>query len=161
MNIYIDINSRITASSFISATIVFTIEKSWLTQQSIASSSVKLWRWNNNQWNPLVTTKVSETSTTVTFEAVSPGFSVFAVAGTKTVTPAEQPNNTNANNNDSTGTTTGTENTTGTPSDTTAGATDNSTPPVDTTPWSLIAIIVVVLILVGVFVWPKLGKKGW
>lgn len=163
VNRYIEIDSTITPSAFSSATIVFTVEKSWLTQQSIELSSVKLWRWANGVWTALTTTKVSEDSTTITFEATSPGFSTFAVAGTvATTTPPVTPPTDTGGDTTTGGTDDGTTGTdTGTPPATDTG-TGNETPAQPSNiPWLPIGVVIV-LILVGVFVWPKLGKKkGW
>ena len=65
--------------------IKFKVEKSWLTANNIDSTSVALSRYSNNNWNKLTTTKLSEDSTYVYYEAESPGLSVFAVYGEKLI----------------------------------------------------------------------------
>ena len=65
--------------------IKFKVEKSWLTANNIDSTTVALSRYSDNNWSKLTTTKLSEDSSYVYFEAESPGLSVFAVYGEKLI----------------------------------------------------------------------------
>ena len=55
---------------------------------------MKLYRYFNDRWDKLDTTKTGENETNVYYQAVSPGLSVFAVAGESKavpVAPTEKP----------------------------------------------------------------------
>lgn len=67
-------------SSISAAYIKFKVPKSWLTNNSIVSSTVSLYRFTT-QWDKLTTVKLSEDSTYVYYRAETPGFSYFAVVG--------------------------------------------------------------------------------
>jgi PGF-pre-PGF domain-containing protein len=64
-----------------SAHIKFKVPKLWLTNNSIDSSTVSLYRFTT-QWDKLATAKLSEDSNYVYYQAETPGFSYFAIAGT-------------------------------------------------------------------------------
>lgn len=59
----------------------FKVEKSWINQSRINSSTVVLNRYTDDTWNPLNTTKVDEDSDYVYYESESPGLSIFAITG--------------------------------------------------------------------------------
>ena len=63
--------------------IKFRVEKSWITTNNLDVSTISLYRYSNNAWNKLNTTKLSEDGTYVYFEAVTPGFSYFAISGSQ------------------------------------------------------------------------------
>lgn len=65
------------------AKIKFKVDKSWVTNNSIDVNTIALERYENGVWNKLVTKKVSEDATSYSFEADLPGFSVFAITGSK------------------------------------------------------------------------------
>lgn len=78
-------------SSFIndeikSAKVVFSVNKSWISANALADNTVALHRFTT-QWDALPTVIKSSDATTVTYEAVTPGFSLFAI-GEKKVAPA-------------------------------------------------------------------------
>ncbi len=77
------------------ATIKFSVEKSWLLDNNVDANTVALQRYNNNEWQSLATTKLSEDDSSVHYSAVSPGFSYFVISGAAAVaeepTPPEQP----------------------------------------------------------------------
>jgi PGF-pre-PGF domain-containing protein len=64
-----------------SAHIKFKVPKLWLTNNSIDSSTVSLYRFTT-QWDKLATAKLNEDSNYVYYQAETPGFSYFAIAGT-------------------------------------------------------------------------------
>ncbi|MBI2135336.1 PGF-pre-PGF domain-containing protein [Candidatus Woesearchaeota archaeon] len=69
--------------------VAFRVTKVWLSENSLASGDVSLYRFADSKWNEL-TTKVSGTdSTYVTYESDTPGFSSFAI-GTKTGVTVEE-----------------------------------------------------------------------
>jgi len=63
--------------------ITFTVNKSWIKENDIDAATIALYRYSNDTWNKLQTNKVNETSDQYYFQAISPGFSVFAIAGEK------------------------------------------------------------------------------
>jgi len=67
------------------AVINFTIPQSWLDENHIAPGSIVLYRLTPNGWEALPATVLYTKDGTVYFSAVSPGFSLFAIAGTPTV----------------------------------------------------------------------------
>ncbi|MFH0870669.1 MAG: PGF-pre-PGF domain-containing protein [archaeon] len=81
---------KITKAGFVDDDVVmpikisFRVEKSWFTANGISSADVVLKRYSSNRWMDLTTTKVSEDSSYVYYEAESPGFSYFLI-GTKAV----------------------------------------------------------------------------
>lgn len=84
---YADIALTIPNVNITEARIKFSVPKSWLQKNEINPNSIVLYRLNgvaNATWMPLETKRVSEDSLSHTYEAVTPGFSVFAVTGSKT-----------------------------------------------------------------------------
>jgi PGF-pre-PGF domain-containing protein len=65
-----------------SATIKFKVSKSWISSNGIDKNTITLNRYNNG-WEKLPTTIASEDDGYVYFEAVTTGFSVFAITGEK------------------------------------------------------------------------------
>jgi hypothetical protein len=63
----------------------FKVEKSWISANDINVATIALYRYANT-WNKLDTAKLSEDSSYVYFEAITPGFSYFAISG-ETITP--------------------------------------------------------------------------
>jgi PGF-pre-PGF domain-containing protein len=64
-----------------SATIDFEVNKSWVREQKINTSTIRLMRYVNNTWTALPTILVNEDADRFYFQAESPGFSIFAIAG--------------------------------------------------------------------------------
>ncbi|MBI4896367.1 MAG: PGF-pre-PGF domain-containing protein, partial [Candidatus Aenigmarchaeota archaeon] len=93
---YLSITTSVDNTKIKQATIKFQVEKSWATSNNIDPVTIALNRYANNAWTKLATTKASEDSTYYYFEAVSPGFSTFAITGEKkaaVVTPPTVPEN--------------------------------------------------------------------
>lgn len=79
---YLEITHTNIADGDISkATISFKVPKSWLTANGVAEGDVTLYRYNGGQWNALSTVKVSSDADNVWYEAVTPGFSYYAIGG--------------------------------------------------------------------------------
>ena len=68
----------------------FRVTKTWLTQNKLESADVSLYRYKDDAWNELSTKVISTDATYVNYEAVTPGFSYFAI-GAKAVPAAEVP----------------------------------------------------------------------
>ena len=86
---YLEIKKQnIQDSQLGSASVEFSVTKSWLTTNSFTEGQIKLLRWNNNQWQELSTSKTGSTSTVVNYKATTPGFSYFAIAA-KAAPPAQ------------------------------------------------------------------------
>jgi len=87
---YMEIETNAT-SDISNAKINFKITKQWIEDNNIALSSVKLLRYTDNQWESLDTSKVDEDDTYYYFEAVTTGFSVFAITGKQIEDTVEPP----------------------------------------------------------------------
>jgi len=67
-----------------SAYIKFKIEKSWINNNSIDSSTIALYRYANGQWNKLATEQTSSDGNYLYFKTTVPGFSYFAIMAQST-----------------------------------------------------------------------------
>lgn len=72
---------NISAADIEKVTIDFKVENSWIVSIGINDSTISLYRYVNDNWNKLETTKIKEDDTHVYYKAVSPRLSVFAIAG--------------------------------------------------------------------------------
>ncbi len=61
--------------------IKFRVATSWVTSNNIDVDTISLYRWNDDKWNKLTTTKKTQETDYITFEATTPGFSYFAITG--------------------------------------------------------------------------------
>lgn len=83
---YIEITPvNVSSINIKNASVTFDVEKSWLVAENINKSTVRLNRYNNGIWQQLETTLLNENSTIVTYKAVTPGFSLFAITGDKNI----------------------------------------------------------------------------
>ena len=71
--------------------VAFRVTKAWLTDNSLASGDVTLYRFADSKWNELATKATGTDSTYVNYEADTPGFSSFAVAVKSGVVAEEAP----------------------------------------------------------------------
>ncbi len=78
---YTEISSGIDQSAITSAKIQFKVPKAWIANNRIDKNAIELGRFVSNRWVLLETSKIAEDSTDITYEADTPGFSVFAVVG--------------------------------------------------------------------------------
>jgi len=81
LNIWVGNAGWGTKRNIADATVVFTVEKSWITKNNIDESSIALYRYSDDTWHELVTRKIAEDANSLQFEAETPGFSPFAVTG--------------------------------------------------------------------------------
>jgi PGF-pre-PGF domain-containing protein len=59
----------------------FTVERSWINNNSMDESTIRMMRYHNDTWEELNTSYVNETEDVLYYEAYTPGLSVFAVVG--------------------------------------------------------------------------------
>ncbi len=81
LNIWVGNAGWATKKNIEDATVVFTVDKSWVTDNNIDESSIALYRYSDDTWHKLVTRKIAEDANSLQFEAETPGFSPFAVTG--------------------------------------------------------------------------------
>lgn len=84
MNIWVGKSGFATSNNIEDLSIGFKVEKSWIEDNGIASSSIKLLRYYNDKWTSLSTSKSSEDNKYIFFEAKTPGFSPFAITAEET-----------------------------------------------------------------------------
>ncbi|MEM7813796.1 MAG: tandem-95 repeat protein [Candidatus Aenigmatarchaeota archaeon] len=70
-----------------SVKITFKVSKSLIKERSVDAATIRLERWANG-WSRLPTAKVAEDDEFVTYAAISPGFSLYAVASDPYIHPA-------------------------------------------------------------------------
>lgn len=125
-----------------SAKITFKVDKSWLTNNSLSEDNVVLLRYTD-KWDELETTKKTSDSTTVAYEAKTPGFSYFAVS-TKSAAaePIEEPEQPAENETQ--------EQPIEEPEQPEQPPAEEPKPtaPVDSTVWIVVGIIVVIIIII-------------
>lgn len=63
------------------ATIKFKVEKSWMEENNLNDTDVKLYRYYESEWVELETMPINSAGSYVYYEAVTPGFSYFAISG--------------------------------------------------------------------------------
>ena len=74
----------------VTAKVEFKVNKSWISDNDINETTIKLNRYNGN-WTVLHTSKLSEDEVSSYFEAETPGFSLFAISGEKKVGASPTP----------------------------------------------------------------------
>jgi PGF-pre-PGF domain-containing protein len=70
--------------------IKFRVTKSWLSDNSLTEENIALYRYKDDKWNMLSTAVTGSDATYVNYEAITPGFSYFAI-GSKEAPPEEAP----------------------------------------------------------------------
>ena len=81
LNIWVGNYGWATEKNMADTTVSFMVEKSWITDNNIDETTISLYRYSGNNWDKLVTRKVTEDSNRLYFEAETSGFSPFAVTG--------------------------------------------------------------------------------
>ena len=87
VNIYVGNPGYATEKNIADHVTVFEVPLLWITQNNIDESSIKLYYYDSNTWNPLPTTKIKEENDCSYFEAEMPEFTGFAIIG-ETLSPA-------------------------------------------------------------------------
>jgi PGF-pre-PGF domain-containing protein len=67
----------------------FKVEKHWILDNNIDKATVRLIRYHDGVWQNLSTDLTSENDTCIFYKAASPGFSTFAVVGSKVIEKSE------------------------------------------------------------------------
>jgi PGF-pre-PGF domain-containing protein len=67
-----------------STAIVFKVDRNWLSDNQIPQEKVSLYRLENGEWRGLQTSLLKTDETYAYYEAVSPGLSIFVIAGQST-----------------------------------------------------------------------------
>jgi PGF-pre-PGF domain-containing protein len=81
MNIWVGKFGFATSNNIADAKIGFKVEKSWIEENDIVVSMIRLCRYYDDVWNPLPTKKIGEDDKYIYFEAKTPGFSPFSIIG--------------------------------------------------------------------------------
>lgn len=81
MNIWVGKGGYATEANIKDSVIGFKVTRTWLHDNNILESTVRLNRYASGTWGSLPTTKTSEDTTYMHFESQTPGFSPFAITG--------------------------------------------------------------------------------
>ncbi|MDD4878184.1 MAG: PGF-pre-PGF domain-containing protein [Candidatus Nanoarchaeia archaeon] len=90
VNEYIEINAPKLEGKLKEAKIKFSVEKKWLEEKGFKADEVVLQRLNGNFWRKLTTNKVKEDASNAYYEAITPGFSLFAITAGKELKEVEE-----------------------------------------------------------------------
>ena len=92
---YLNVTHSVPNANVTNATFSFTLDRTRLRERNVAAENVSLYRYRtgNRTWQRLQTRVMTQNRTHVTYHAVSPGLSEFAVAPTveSTATPTVEP----------------------------------------------------------------------
>ncbi|MEM5815182.1 MAG: PGF-pre-PGF domain-containing protein [Candidatus Aenigmatarchaeota archaeon] len=78
---FIEINTNLSRNKLKNVKFTFRVEKTWINLNKIDISTISLYKWNETYWEKLNTSRLSEDSENVYFEASSPTLSIFVIAG--------------------------------------------------------------------------------
>ena len=81
MNIWIGLAGFATDNNIANPVIGFKVLKSWINENDIDESTIKLNRYSSGAWNQLPTTKTNEDDNYIYFSSETPGFSPFSISG--------------------------------------------------------------------------------
>jgi PGF-pre-PGF domain-containing protein/uncharacterized repeat protein (TIGR01451 family) len=85
LDIWISNATSVASEGFYNATISFKVNKTWVQNNNINSSSIVLNRYHNGVWNALPTILTSQDANYLYFTTQTPGFSPFAITGSAAV----------------------------------------------------------------------------
>ncbi len=135
MNIWVGTSGFAVPKNIKSAVIGFKVDNSWIENNGLSSSDVKLVRWDGSQWIELETTQIGKNDAFTIFEGKTTSFSPFAISAiVPEITPINPPQGTQS------GTTQGAEGTTVTQTGTTK-------PPVASSSTNILFVIGIVLVV--------------
>ena len=81
MNIWVGTSGYATENNIANPVIGFKVAKSWITENDIDESTIKLNRYSSGVWDQLPTTKTDEDGSYIYFSSETLGFSPFAITG--------------------------------------------------------------------------------
>ncbi|MBE0523525.1 MAG: S8 family serine peptidase [Methanosarcinales archaeon] len=81
VNIWVGLFDWANEQTIANASISFKVPIEWIKSNNIDEGSIKLYRYNNNTWNPLPTTRVNQDEINFYYNSPTPGFSPFAITG--------------------------------------------------------------------------------
>ena len=81
LNIWAGSSSWATSEHISDPEIKFEVERSWIKENNIVESTIKLYRFSDEEWKPLETTQIDKNENCLCFKAKTPGFSPFAITG--------------------------------------------------------------------------------
>ncbi len=81
MNIWVGTSGYATENNIANQVIGFKVAKSWITENDIDESTIKLNRYSSGVWGQLPTTKTDEDDSYIYLSSETPGFSPFAITG--------------------------------------------------------------------------------
>ncbi|MCD4845030.1 MAG: PGF-pre-PGF domain-containing protein, partial [Methanosarcinales archaeon] len=92
LNIWVGNKGWANSKNIANATISFNLEKSWITENNIDRSTIKMERYYNGKWNKLETTLIDQDAKYLYFESKIAGFSSFVITGKQRYTgePGEE-----------------------------------------------------------------------
>jgi len=83
--VYKNLNIVVETTQIKEAVIKFSVENSWLDANNLASSDVRMTKWEGSKWNILETAEKSKDATFTYYEAKTDRFSSFAITGLKAI----------------------------------------------------------------------------
>lgn len=81
MNIWVGKSGFATSNNIADVKVGFRVEKSWIEDNGIVVSTIRLCRHHDDVWNPLPTKQSGEDDKYIYFESNTPGFSPFSITG--------------------------------------------------------------------------------
>ena len=81
VNIWVGTYGYATEKNIKDPVIGFKVNRTWLHENQVLTSTIRLNRYTSGVWNPLPTVKTHEDTGYVYFESQTPGFSPFAITG--------------------------------------------------------------------------------
>ena len=77
---YLQIQKSIEDTQLKNASIIFIVKKNWLKEQGVSENDIILLRLKDKNWSELDTSILNITNDSILYEAITPGFSFFAIA---------------------------------------------------------------------------------
>jgi hypothetical protein len=81
VNIWVGTSGFATPKNIKRALVKFRVKTSWISDNNLAGSDIKLLRWDGSKWVTLATSKKDEDSTYTYFEGYTNAFSPMAIVG--------------------------------------------------------------------------------
>jgi PGF-pre-PGF domain-containing protein len=146
-NSYLKIDTKnLDDTNIINSTIKFKVPISWFIANNVKRNTIKLYRYKNG-WQALETVELPADSTYAYYQATTPGFSYFAIAGVKTETSTT---NSDAGT-DSTTTDAGTQPTVPETTETNATQAPEDEPEGSSNAWIWITVGTIIVIAVAIY----------